>query len=73
MTLANQNHIHEEIKRRLSSGNACDHCSEFCLITCLKPKKYNFPWVWKTQIEGASEQGSDNIWTPRNEAVVGWR
>jgi hypothetical protein len=36
-TVTNQNLIHEEIKRRLNSGNACYHSVEnFCLLSCCR-------------------------------------
>jgi hypothetical protein len=34
-TVTNQKLIHEEIKRRLNSGNACYHFAQnFCLLVC---------------------------------------
>jgi len=33
-TLTNQNSIHEEIMRRLKSGNACMQWRIFCLTVC---------------------------------------
>jgi hypothetical protein len=35
MTIANQNLIQEEIKRRLNSGNACYHSAQNLLSSCL--------------------------------------
>jgi hypothetical protein len=38
MTLINQNLIHEEIKRRLNSGNACYHSVQDLLSSHQLPK-----------------------------------
>jgi hypothetical protein len=35
MTLTNQNEIHDEIKSRLNSGNACYHSVQNVLSSCL--------------------------------------
>jgi hypothetical protein len=35
MTVTNQNLIHEEIKRRLNSGNACYHSVQNLMSSCL--------------------------------------
>jgi hypothetical protein len=34
-TLTNQNDIHDEIKSRLNSGNACYHSVQYLLSSCL--------------------------------------
>ena len=39
-TLTHQNSIHEEIKRRLNSGNACYHLVQNLLSSSLVPKKF---------------------------------
>jgi len=39
MILMNQNFIHEEIKTRLKSGNACYHSVQNLLSSSLKSKK----------------------------------
>jgi hypothetical protein len=38
-TLTNQNDIHDEIKSRLNSGNACYYSAQNVLSSCLKTKK----------------------------------
>jgi hypothetical protein len=40
-TVRNQNLIQEEIKRRLNSGNACDHSVQNLLSSCLLSKNKN--------------------------------
>jgi hypothetical protein len=41
-TLRNRNDIHDEIKRRLNSGNACYHKFRECLLS-FSPKSFVFP------------------------------
>jgi hypothetical protein len=40
ITVANQNDIHEEIKSRLNSGNACYHSVQKLLSLLLLSKKF---------------------------------
>jgi hypothetical protein len=37
-TVTNQNHIPEEIMRRLNTGNACYHSLHSLLASCIPPK-----------------------------------
>jgi hypothetical protein len=53
MTVTNQNLIHEEIKSRINSGNACYHSIQkllsYCLLKKLKIKIYKsiiMPVIW---------------------------
>jgi hypothetical protein len=39
MALTNQNNIHDQIKNRLNSGNACYHSVQNLLSSCLQIKK----------------------------------
>jgi hypothetical protein len=41
MTLTNQNNIHDEIKSRLNSGNACYYSVQNLLSSCLISKNIN--------------------------------
>jgi hypothetical protein len=36
--LSNQNDVHDEIKSRLNSGNACSHSYQFCQLYCVGAK-----------------------------------
>jgi hypothetical protein len=38
-TLTHQNHMHEEIKSRLNSGNPCYHSGQSFLSSCLLSRK----------------------------------
>jgi hypothetical protein len=49
MTLTNQNDIHDEIKSRLSSGNACYHSVQNLLSSCLISKNLKIK-IYKTVI-----------------------
>jgi hypothetical protein len=49
MTLTNQNDIHDEIKSRLNSGNACYYTVQNLLSSRLIPKKLNIK-IYKTVI-----------------------
>jgi hypothetical protein len=44
MIVANQNSVHEEIKRRLNLGNACYHSAQNLLSSCLLSKYNIFPF-----------------------------
>jgi hypothetical protein len=48
-TLTDQNHMHEEIKSRLNSGNACCHSVQSILSSCLLSRNVKVK-VWKTII-----------------------
>jgi hypothetical protein len=48
-TLTNQNDIHDEIKSRLNSGNACYHSLQNLLSSCLISKNLKIK-VYKTVI-----------------------
>jgi hypothetical protein len=74
MTVTNQNLIHEEMKSRLNSGNACCHSVQkllsYCLLKNLKIKIYRtiiMPIIWyrgETQTKGVRKQGVEgNILT----------
>jgi hypothetical protein len=49
MTLTNQNDIHDKIKSRLNSGNACYHSVQNLLSSCLIIKTLNIK-IYKTVI-----------------------
>jgi hypothetical protein len=49
MTLTNQNDIHDEIKRRLNSGNACYYSVQNLLSSCLIPRNLKIK-LYKTVI-----------------------
>jgi len=72
-TLTNQNSIPEEIKSRLSSGNACYHSvqnllSSRLLSKNLKIKIYRtnfadcFVWVWNLVANIAGGKGAEGVW-----------
>jgi hypothetical protein len=46
-TVRNQNCIHEEIKSRLNSGNACYHAVQNLLSSHLLPEDVKIEQVWK--------------------------
>jgi hypothetical protein len=48
-TLTNQNDIHDEIKNRLNSGNACYYSVQNLLSSCLISKNLNIK-IYKTVI-----------------------
>jgi sorting nexin-29 len=48
-TLADQNHMHEEIKSRLNSGNACYHLVQSLLSSCLLSRNVKIK-IYKTII-----------------------
>jgi hypothetical protein len=48
-TLTDQNHMHDEIKSRLNSGNACYHCVQSLLSSLLLPKNLEVK-IYKTII-----------------------
>jgi hypothetical protein len=47
ITVTNRNLIHEEIKRRLNSGNTCYHSVQNLLSSCMLPKNVNIR-IYKT-------------------------
>jgi hypothetical protein len=49
MTLTNQNDIHDEIKSRLNSGNACYYSVQNLLSSCLVSKNLKIK-IYKTVI-----------------------
>jgi hypothetical protein len=49
MMLTNQNYIHDEIKSRLNSGNACYYSVQNLLSSCLMSKNLNIK-IYKTVI-----------------------
>jgi hypothetical protein len=44
-TLTNQNDIHDEIKSRLNSGNACYHSVQNLLSSCLVSKNLRLKYI----------------------------
>jgi hypothetical protein len=58
MTVTNQNLIQEEIKRRLNSGNACDHSVKNLLSSCLL-SKYIKIRIYKTMTLPVISYGRD--------------
>jgi hypothetical protein len=48
MRVTNQNDIHEEIKSRLNSGNACYHSVQSLLSSCLLSKNTKIKIYKKT-------------------------
>jgi hypothetical protein len=49
MAVTNQSLIHEEMKRRLNSGNACNHSIQNLLSSCLLSKNVKIK-IFKTVI-----------------------
>jgi hypothetical protein len=49
MTLTNQNDIHDEIRSRLNSGNACYHSAQYLLSSHLISKNLKIK-IYKTVI-----------------------
>jgi hypothetical protein len=85
-TVTNQNLIQEEIKRRLTSGNACYHSVQNLLSSCLSHKNIKMT-MYKTIIvpvllfgsetlsvtlREEHTEGVENIGPKRDEMVGGW-
>jgi len=69
-TLTNQNHIKEEIKSRLKSGNACYHLVQNLLSSRLLPKNINFV-IYRTVILPVVLYGSETwLLTLREERTL---
>jgi hypothetical protein len=61
-TLTDQNCIHEEIKSRLNSGNACYHSVQSLLSSCLLSRNVKVK-IYKTTIQPVVLYGYET-WSP---------
>jgi hypothetical protein len=58
MTIRNQTYIHEEIRSRLNSGNACDHTAQNLLYSRLLSESLNIK-IFRSMILLAGLYGCD--------------
>jgi hypothetical protein len=61
MTVTNQNLIHEEIRRKLTSGNACYHSVQNLLSSCLSSESIKIT-MYKTIIMPVLLYGCETSW-----------